>query len=437
MYEVNFDGLIGPTHNYSGLAIGNLASMSNRYLVSYPKQAALEGLRKMRLLHDQGLIQGIIPPKVRPNLEFLKQHGYSGSAADVLKKVTDASPELLRMASSAASMWVANAATMTPSMDSDDERVHMSIANLATHAHRRMEAQETYELFKIIFPTPKFCVHPPLMSEGIMRDEGAANHMRLWSPKSQWALQVFVYGETLNYPNEEDSTGQNPVRQTMEASREVAFQNGLAVDRTGYIQQNPEAIEAGVFHNDVIATSHEDILIVHEQAYVNTDEVIEKLKARFKRVTLNTLQVIKVTEQQLSLSEAVESYVFNSQIVTRPDGGMLMIAPVQCQQGRAHDVICQIIDSANPIEDVAYVNLNQSMANGGGPACLRLRVYLTEAELKAVHPGFIMNPDRFAAIEQWIQHHYRDELHMEQLGDLELLQESQVAIKELQTLLGY
>ena len=26
-YEVNFDGLVGPTHNYAGLSYGNVASL--------------------------------------------------------------------------------------------------------------------------------------------------------------------------------------------------------------------------------------------------------------------------------------------------------------------------------------------------------------------------------------------------------------------------
>ena len=48
--EFNFDGLVGPSHNYAGLSFGNVASFSNVKSASNPKQAALQGLAKMRAL---------------------------------------------------------------------------------------------------------------------------------------------------------------------------------------------------------------------------------------------------------------------------------------------------------------------------------------------------------------------------------------------------
>ncbi|MGA8031441.1 MAG: N-succinylarginine dihydrolase, partial [Casimicrobiaceae bacterium] len=44
---MNFDGIPGPTHNYSGLAQGNLAAERNAQQVSNPREAALQGLEKM------------------------------------------------------------------------------------------------------------------------------------------------------------------------------------------------------------------------------------------------------------------------------------------------------------------------------------------------------------------------------------------------------
>ena len=71
--EYNFDGLIGPTHNFSGLASGNIASAKSRFSISHPKKAALQGLAKIKLLMNLGLPQGIIPPQERPNLTALRQ----------------------------------------------------------------------------------------------------------------------------------------------------------------------------------------------------------------------------------------------------------------------------------------------------------------------------------------------------------------------------
>ncbi|EGF31557.1 Succinylarginine dihydrolase, partial [Oxalobacteraceae bacterium IMCC9480] len=55
--EFNFDGLVGPSHNYAGLSFGNVASFNNVKSVSSPKQAALQGLAKMRALAARGFAQ--------------------------------------------------------------------------------------------------------------------------------------------------------------------------------------------------------------------------------------------------------------------------------------------------------------------------------------------------------------------------------------------
>ncbi len=44
--EINFDGIVGPSHNYAGLSLGNLASARNAGAVSRPRDAALQGLAK-------------------------------------------------------------------------------------------------------------------------------------------------------------------------------------------------------------------------------------------------------------------------------------------------------------------------------------------------------------------------------------------------------
>ena len=52
--EINFDGIIGPSHNYAGLSYGNLAATRNAGHVSHPRAAALQGIAKMRANLDQG-----------------------------------------------------------------------------------------------------------------------------------------------------------------------------------------------------------------------------------------------------------------------------------------------------------------------------------------------------------------------------------------------
>ena len=121
--EANFDGLVGPTHNYAGLAYGNLASALNAEKPSNPREAALQGLRKMKALHDLGVPQGVLPPHERPHLPTLRALGFGGKDAEVLGAAHREAPGLLAAASSASAMWVANAATVSPSADAADGRV--------------------------------------------------------------------------------------------------------------------------------------------------------------------------------------------------------------------------------------------------------------------------------------------------------------------------
>ena len=110
--EVNFDGLVGPTHNYAGLALGNVASMRHGGLEANPREAALQGLAKMKSLMDAGYAQGVLPPQQRPDLGALRALGFSGSDERVLARAAGEAPQILRAVCSASSMWTANAATV-------------------------------------------------------------------------------------------------------------------------------------------------------------------------------------------------------------------------------------------------------------------------------------------------------------------------------------
>jgi succinylarginine dihydrolase len=424
--EVNFDGLIGPTHNYSGLALGNLASVSHQYQASSPKQAALQGLGKMKLLHSLGAIQGFIPPQERPSIEALKGFGFKGSDEEILKNASSDDLNTFLNCCSASSMWCANAATVTPSIDTEYGKVHITISNLITHAHRSVEVHQTHQLFQRIFQQDSFIIHPPLSGDN-QRDEGAANHMRLSSKRSQKATHIFVYGRI-------DSSQDFPCRQSLEASKQNAQNHGIE-EQSIFIEQNPEAITRGVFHNDVIAASNENILLVHQLAFKDGERALEKIQTSFKSITEEGLILIKVDENQLSMDEAVRSYLFNSQIVSLPDGQMILIAPMESQTGRPRAVIDNMIHADNPIKDARFVDLRQSMANGGGPACLRLRMVLTSKELTKVHQGYILDDKKFDVIEHWINTHYRDILSIDELKSHKLLEESRNALDELNNLL--
>lgn len=193
--EVNFDGLVGPTHNYSGLAVGNVASMSHGGLVSNPKEGALQGLLKMKSLMDAGYAQGVLPPQQRPDIGALRDLGFSGSNGEVLARASKEAPQLLRAVCSASSMWTANAGTITPSIDAPDSRVHFTPANLQSSFHRYLEPQTTGRVLKAIFRDEQhFCHHPVLPATPAFSDEGAANHTRLCGEHGEPGVHLFVYG---------------------------------------------------------------------------------------------------------------------------------------------------------------------------------------------------------------------------------------------------
>ncbi len=179
MSLVNFDGIPGPTHNYAGLARGNLAAERNARTVANPRAAALQGLAKARALAARGVMQAVLPPHERPDTHALRALGFSGTDADVVSRAATDAPQLLAACSSAAAMWTANAATVSPSADTLDHRVHFTPANLVSHFHRSLEAPTTTRVLRAIFADPAhFVVHDPLPAAPQTGDEGAANHIR-------------------------------------------------------------------------------------------------------------------------------------------------------------------------------------------------------------------------------------------------------------------
>jgi len=431
MPEFNFDGIPGPTHNYSGLATGNVASEHNAGLVANPREAALQGLAKMRALSARGYPQAVLPPHERPFLPALRALGFSGDDAAVLRRAAREAPAQLAACSSAAAMWVANAATVSPSADTADGRVHFTPANLVSHFHRSLEAPTTTAILRAIFADAvHFAVHDPLPAAPQMGDEGAANHTRFAADSGTPGVEFFVYGR--HGFGGGIAPSRYPARQTAEAFAAIARRHGLTPARTVFAQQNPVAIDAGVFHNDVIGVGQGTVLFCHERAYIDQYAVLAELASRIGPA----FTPIIVRERDVSLADAVTTYLFNSQLLTRPDGRLLLVAPAECRENARVDAcMSALVASGGPIAEVLTFDLKQSMKNGGGPACLRLRVALTPAERAAVRANVFLDDPLAVALEQWIREHYRDRLSPSDLADPLLLDESRRALDRLSQLL--
>jgi succinylarginine dihydrolase len=431
--EANFDGLPGPTHNYSGLAKGNLAAERNKSLVANPRRAALQGLAKMKALAARGFVQAVLPPHERPDVAALRALGFTGNDSALLAAAARQAPHLLAACSSAAAMWVANAATVSPSGDTADGRVHFTPANLVAHFHRSLEAPTTTRVLRSIFSDEShFAVHDALPAAPQLGDEGAANHTRFVVAESASGVEFFVYGRTA-FAADALAPRRFAARQTREACESIARRHGLAPERTLFAQQHPDAIDAGVFHNDVIAVGSGAVLFCHERAYVGQDALLAALRGRIG----TGFTPIVVPEREVSLERAVNTYLFNSQLLTRPDGGLLLVAPAECRdEATVSALLDRLTAGEGPIREVQTFDLRQSMQNGGGPACLRLRVALTPDERAAIAARIWLDDALHAALTAWVERHYRDRLTPADLGDPSLLTESRCALDELSQLLG-
>jgi len=447
--EVNFDGIVGPTHNYAGLSYGNIASAAHQNQIANPQFAALQGLEKMAMVQRLGVEQAVMPPQLRPHLSFLRACGFQGSPEELIQNASKRDKVLLAAANSAACMWTANAATVSPSVDCSDQRLHFTPANLTSGIHRSIEASQTKGVLKAIFydpsasdpsapdPTQRTAVHPPLGPAAALSDEGAANHMRLAPSHSDHAIEVFVFGRNALNANQTKPV-KFPARQTLQASQSISRVHHLANSHTFFLQQNPIAIDAGAFHNDVVAVANEHVLLCHQDAFDGQQSQLEKLSTAFHEIYQTDLSVIEIQRDQVPLKDAVASYLFNSQIVTLPNREMALIAPTECQNiASVRSAIDQIIHSDNPINHVYYPDVRQSMNNGGGPACLRLRVVMNDNELSSMHHGVRLNETLYQKLVDWVLKHYRTKLTPDDLCDPKLYHESLGAMSELESILDF
>ncbi len=430
--EVNFDGLVGPTHNYAGLSFGNVASARFASQPSNPKAAALQGLAKMKMLSDLGLTQGVIAPHARPALHLLRNLGFTGTDSQVVEKAFAYNPTSVSSSFSSSAMWTANAATVCPSTDSNDGKVHFTAANLSNKLHRAIEAPLTSKILKATFADEGyFSHHPALPMHDYFADEGAANHTRLCAQHGGKGLHLFVYGREA-FNSHAPTPTKFPARHTKEASEAVARLHQIGAQQSLFVQQNPDVIDQGVFHNDVIAVGNERMLFCHEQAFVNQNQTLDDIKRAYGEVTQGEQLIItQVENEQVSIDDAIGSYLFNSQLITLNNGGFALIAPGECERIDSVNRYLQQLVERNVLEKVHYVDLKQSMQNGGGPACLRLRVVLNQAELTGVNPQCLLDDTLYLTLCSWVNKHYRDRLTLEDLRDPLLISESYQALDEL------
>ncbi|MDB5480164.1 MAG: N-succinylarginine dihydrolase [Caulobacteraceae bacterium] len=405
--EINFDGLVGPTHNYAGLSLGNLASASNAGAVARPRAAALQGLEKMRRVMDLGVAQGFFPPPLRPTPAPLRAAGFQGSDAEVLAAAAKADPALFRAACAASSMWTANAATVIAEADSGDGRLHLVTANLASMLHRAVEAEETHALLRAVFADQdRFAVHPPLPLGVHFGDEGAANHMRLTPSHGERGLNVFVFGRPRGGPF--------PERQALRASQAGARLAGLGAEEAVFALQSGEAVAAGAFHNDVVAVSNERVLLAHPEAFDRPEILYEAIRGHVAGA-----EIIEV--QDISLADAVSTYLFNSQIVTLPGGGMALILPAEVRENPGvWEALQRALGGSSAITEVVVVDVRESMRNGGGPACLRLRVPASEAARAAIRPGYLLTPARWDQLAALVERLWPESVGPEDLLEPDL-----------------
>jgi succinylarginine dihydrolase len=431
--EANFDGLVGPTHNYAGLAPGNLASAKNQGAVASPRAGLLEGLSKAKRLADAGLAQGFLPPQDRPFIFGLRQLGFDGASdGAVWEAAYKADPVLAVNLMSASSMWAANAATVSPSADTRDGRLHFTPANLLTALHRSIEGVQTYRSLQRIFPAEsRFAVHAELPHQASFADEGAANHVRLCAEHGAEGVEIFVHGRDAF----EAWDARFPARQTKQACEAVARRHGLDPARTVHIRQSRAAIEAGAFHNDVVCVGTGPVLFFHELAFEDKDAAL----AAIRRAADGLFEpvFVEVPEADVPIGDAITSYLFKSQLLVWPGKGrQVLLAPQETEETDSTRIFCEQMIAGNaPIGEVQYARVRQSMRNGGGPACLRLRVVLTEEERAAVNPAIWLDDALYATLTGWAERHYREDLGPADLGDPALVGESQAALDELTQIL--
>jgi len=437
--EISLEGLPGPSHSFGGLAYGDFAAMASAGKTSRPRLAAQQCLRKIRRLVQAGVPVMIMPPHERPAVWFLRRIGYRGSDSAIIEAVGHSAPWLLPVIYSSAGMWCANSATAVPAVDASDGRCHVIVANLAANLHRSLEPEFVERILGRALPERAgFAVHPGLPCHTTFWDEGAANHVRLSSGGA--GIHLFAHGRKARHDIWKHATEGGSIigRQTDEASYAVARLGQLPLERTVFFQQNQRVIDGGVFHNDVICMSVGTALIVHEWAFDDWHNVRGELLRRADEAHVGDVRIVEIPASDVSVEECVKTYLFNSQLVTLPAGGVLMLCPVACQESAAtRAAIDRMQHELRDLRIVSeFVDLEESLANGGGPACLRLRIAVNDAQLSELRPALV-DASLLDELETAIGVAYREMLTLRDLEDPGFGEECKVTLERISRLLGY
>ena len=432
MKEINIDLLPGPTHHFGGLSFGNIASVESKATLSHPKKAALQSLEKMKLLADLGLVQLVLPPHVRPHIKALRKLGFTGKKHEIIKHAYKSAPHLLLMCSSSSAMWTANAATASPSCDTEDKKVHFTPTNLCQNFHRSLETHLTQKFLQEIFSDHNtFTHHTPLPSSYEFFDEGAANHIRFCPVTQNKGLHLFVFSR--HGVQSEYAHFKYPRRHSFDAVDAIIRRHKLNPDHTVVAMQNQKAIDKGVFHNDVISTGFETLFLVHEDAFEEQQKTLDLLQKKAMEHLHVPLLIREIKKSELSLEDAVSSYFFNTQIVRGKNNTLTLIAPLECQ---THAKARSCLESIKEIDDLLFLDLHESMKNGGGPACLRLRVQLTDLEISKISQQVVLDEKLYSALKESILTHYPDTFSFEDFLDPLFLERANSATYDIYLKLG-
>ena len=428
MPEIYLDGMVAPYHNYGGLSEGNIASLKHQNQISSPKEAALQGIKKAKIVYSLGLHQGFFLPHERPIFEVLHNLGFKGSEKTVLNKISAKFPTLLNNLYSSSAMWAANAGTFSPSADCEDNLAHITTASLTSMLHRSIESEFTHVQMQLIFGN--LCqLHEPITNLSYKGDEGAANHLRIASSHDAPGFEIFVHGGSI-------FEKQNIVqRQALEASHAVASNHMLNNKRTFFIEQSQKAIAAGSFHNDIVSLANENVCLFHADAFSNPEEfkvIQEQISQHIPEAVF-----IKIYNEEISLGDIVGSYLLNSQLVTNPSSNeMCLILPREVNEYSSVERWLEKLPDISPISQIEYVDIKQSMMNGGGPACLRFKAQLQQEELLKINSRFLFDDKKFIALENLVDKFYRDSLSPKDLQDYSLIIETREFLQEITKLLN-
>lgn len=184
---------------------------------------------------------------------------------------------------------------------------------------------------------------------------------------------------------------------------------------------------------DAVAVSNENVLFVHSHAFEEREWIYDTI-----RKSVPSVQIIEAPVDRVSLADAVSSYLFNSQLVTLPDGQTALIAPSECRENAA--VWAWLNDSIvgqTAITRIEVIDVRESMRNGGGPACLRLRVAMSDAAVVAVDQRFLVNESTCDRLERIIEGHWPEQIAASDLSNAELWATCRAARQTLLATLGF